>query len=718
MPRAVALGVRLSGGGSAPLFTVRAPRGDAEVALVAPFALPAPVLSGSTATYPEVLAGVDLVVRVGAESVSEVLVVKSAEAAQQSALSALRFATRTSDASLRESSSGGVELVDTLGNVVLDSPQPMMWDSSGTPDEVAVSGEATSVVSGSFLGASLARSALSQDAGTLSLSTRAVSEAGSAEPVVAGDASAEFAETSAESVVEGAVGPDEGDVVAGMGVEVTTSALTLVPDRELLRGEDTVYPLFIDPAFAPKRSLWTYVNKTYPNEEYGKFDDSNGQGAGYSTWDGVNTKRIFYMFRTSSMNGKVVEKATLNAWATHSYSCTPGTTAVHRTGDISSATNWNNQPKSYGVVDTATTTRRTGCGNGKEPGWVTFTVTKAVRTTTGAGRTYTTLSLRAGSESDITDWKRFRHTAKLSITYNTPVKTPTKLTMTDPETDCSEPVDDRPRISAADPPTLRARVSDADGSDGQNLGAEFELYKWNATAQEYRFAYRLVTADKDVKPNDYGDFSWNTESVRADRTLPEGSWRWRVRGYDPFTKSAWAGASSAMRWCFFRTDATPPSKPPTVTAAEDNVYEVGRTISLTLGNNGISDVASYQWSLNGGTWTGTGPALSLALTHFGPNQLRLRSVDQAGNKSVATALTVGEAPGLFLVGGQALPRDRWKLDEGSGTTAADMRPTTQNYSDPWTTVTANALTLTGGRPGGRATWTTSTPGSTCWSSTG
>ncbi|MCW3845580.1 LamG domain-containing protein, partial [Micromonospora yasonensis] len=54
--------VRLSAGGTGPLAELTS--GDRAVSLTAPMPLPAPVLSGPTATYPDVLPGVDLTVRV------------------------------------------------------------------------------------------------------------------------------------------------------------------------------------------------------------------------------------------------------------------------------------------------------------------------------------------------------------------------------------------------------------------------------------------------------------------------------------------------------------------------------------------------------------------------------------------------------------------------------------------------------------------------------
>ncbi|MFC5911820.1 hypothetical protein ACFP3V_32020, partial [Streptacidiphilus monticola] len=81
-------GLTLSPGGTAPLATM-VDRGRT-LALTLPLTLPAPVLSGPTATYGNVLPGVDLVATATAQGAfSEVLVVKNATAAANPRLKTL-----------------------------------------------------------------------------------------------------------------------------------------------------------------------------------------------------------------------------------------------------------------------------------------------------------------------------------------------------------------------------------------------------------------------------------------------------------------------------------------------------------------------------------------------------------------------------------------------------------------------------------------------------
>ena len=80
-PRAAAVPVRFSAGGNGPLAQVRAPSGQWLTESWPAGPLPAPVVHGNTARYPEVLPGVDLVLTATATGMSEVLMVKDAAAA-------------------------------------------------------------------------------------------------------------------------------------------------------------------------------------------------------------------------------------------------------------------------------------------------------------------------------------------------------------------------------------------------------------------------------------------------------------------------------------------------------------------------------------------------------------------------------------------------------------------------------------------------------------
>ncbi|MFE2067302.1 hypothetical protein ACFXDH_33815 [Streptomyces sp. NPDC059467] len=87
-----------SGGGDSAFATIE--KDGRSLALDWPGRLPKPKLDGSTATYPNVLDGVDLKVTASAEGFSHVLVVKNAKAAADPEPAKLRLPLDTTSVQL------------------------------------------------------------------------------------------------------------------------------------------------------------------------------------------------------------------------------------------------------------------------------------------------------------------------------------------------------------------------------------------------------------------------------------------------------------------------------------------------------------------------------------------------------------------------------------------------------------------------------------------
>lgn len=128
-PVAAALDIRISGGGVGQLARLT-DRGR-DISMDWPRALPRPTLDGDTATYREVLPGVDLKVSASALGFSEVLVVKNRAAAANPALRRVMFQLRTRGVTASKTGVGGIVASDAAGTPVFYSPPPRMWDSSG-----------------------------------------------------------------------------------------------------------------------------------------------------------------------------------------------------------------------------------------------------------------------------------------------------------------------------------------------------------------------------------------------------------------------------------------------------------------------------------------------------------------------------------------------------------------------------------------------------------
>jgi hypothetical protein len=121
--------VVFSGGGSGTM--ARIGRGGYQVSLGWLGVLPAPTLSGSIATYPDVLPGVDLQLTAQPLGFSTLLVVKTAEAARNPALGVVRLPLATRNVTLTATSAGGLSAVDGVDTEVFSAPSAAMWDSSG-----------------------------------------------------------------------------------------------------------------------------------------------------------------------------------------------------------------------------------------------------------------------------------------------------------------------------------------------------------------------------------------------------------------------------------------------------------------------------------------------------------------------------------------------------------------------------------------------------------
>lgn len=199
---ATPLELTFSGGGTAPLAAIG--EGGRSVAMTWPKSLPKPVLEGDTATYGEVLPGVDLKVTASVLGFSEVLVVKSREAGANPALGELAFGMRANGLNVRETATGGLSAVTESGAELFHAPAPRMWDSSGT----------------------------------------------AAAPATLG------------------AGPSREGRQAVMGLELAGDRLAIMPDRSLLTSPGTTYPVYIDPQWSGSKLAWTYVDKAYPSQEY------------------------------------------------------------------------------------------------------------------------------------------------------------------------------------------------------------------------------------------------------------------------------------------------------------------------------------------------------------------------------------------------------------------------------------------------------------------
>ncbi|HEY3508896.1 LamG-like jellyroll fold domain-containing protein [Kribbella sp. NPDC051137] len=353
VPRASVSDVAFSGGGSGVLARFR--EGDAVFELRSPWSLPAPTISGSKATYGEVLTGVDLVVDAAEEGFSYNLVVKNRAAALNPALRSLMFPVATQNLELRTGQPGRPAYVDASGKQVFSVGEALMWDSTGSV-------------------ASKARS-------------------------------------TAAAVADG---PGARAKRALMDLDGSRDGLTVVPDRALLTDPATVFPVVLDPMIKEvNRNGWTAAWELYPTTSF--WLTSHTLGVGYEGFEQNKIVRSFFQFDVSPYTNKKIISASLKTFEVHSASCSARSVTVSRTGPISSATTWNKQPASQ--ADVATYNGANGYSSSCPAAGVEFDVTNSVQyTSTANGRT-ATFRLRATNEADEIAWKQFDSTGKLIIEY-------------------------------------------------------------------------------------------------------------------------------------------------------------------------------------------------------------------------------------------------------------------------------------------------------------
>ncbi|WP_260860374.1 LamG-like jellyroll fold domain-containing protein [Streptomyces cupreus] len=632
-PRA-AHDVALSGGGQDdPL--VRFERDGRAYEVFSPWPLPEPMLDGSHAVYKAVRPDVDLVVQVLPDGFTQNLVVHTPEAA--AALGTINYPVKTEGLQVRTEDSV-TALVDDGGRPAFISGAPLMWDSG--PSATVTSNTTTS-------------------------RTAAASSADAAEAVDPVDA----------------VTPHAQARTALANASLAADKLTLVPDQEFLTDPDISYPIVIDPPTVSAKLVgWTSLWSNSPGTSF--WNTSHALGVGYDAYVDNKKVRSLFQFDTRAVAGKKILNADFSAYEIWSANCTKKDIELWRTSTISSARTWSSPPSWKSRVDTVSAAK--GYSASCPDGSVEFDATAAVAYTAKAKDTTTTLGLRA-DETDPIAWKQFmspkddRITAerkpKLSITYvSVPNTAPSNVKLSDPKTACSASTS--PAYIRDTTPTMTATPTSADGSNAV-LRPNYELYTegssdirtaspsaWTAsgTANPYTITSALVDG--------------TTYHFRA-RT----QYKYTYNGTTGYVYGPWSAS------CYFRVDNNGPLQP-TVTSVGDVYPEcagetcasspetgsVGMTGQFKI-TAGSSDVRRYVSSLNGfkvddKTYSvnTTSHTVSITPNERMSNLLRVETYDAAGNRGTTKDY-------LFNVAKPSAPIGTWKLDENTGTTAANSQGT-------------------------------------------
>jgi hypothetical protein len=549
----------LSGGGTGPLATMT--YGAYSLALTAPVRLPAPSVSGSTATYTGILPGVSLIVTAKPSGdYSEVLRVDTPAAAGNPALATLAFATHVKGVALHAAPNGTVTARTPRGQAIFTSPAPRMWDSAVSPSR---------------------------------LRAMAAKGGGHADPAGQAPASAL---------------PGDGAHVRRLGVTVSGGRLTLTPDHGLLTGRGAVFPEYIDPDWhtpspGPSASNWAYVSSDFPVQPY--YDGSDYLQVGHNP-DTGGTSYAFYQIPVSSqIRGAFIHSATAyfpEVWAD---SCTPSPVDLYQTGAISPSTTYNNQPSwnasplgsanvAFGWSTTEIIGGPSSCPIGaQDVSYDVRSVIAADAATTSGPMPALNVGLKAESTASV-GWKKFANprttiaeNATITIQYAHPPATP--ALSTSPAANCATGA----TVVGNGNVTLNARVSDPDGGV---LGVAF-----TATANGHTFASN-PTMNESAGSGTIAHLPLSMADL--DNAVQYGSNSQVLITWTATVSTGLSGVPTSPATCKFTFSTLKPGKP-TVTNCDDGTqaYAVGTPALFTVDANTSSGVAaptSYAFQLNGG----------------------------------------------------------------------------------------------------------------------
>ncbi|MET7289607.1 hypothetical protein [Streptomyces sp. NPDC005573] len=591
-PRAAAEPLTFSGGGTGPLAAMSS--GKAGLSFSWPHTLPEPAVDGATITYPDVLDGVDL--RLTADTLggfSELLVVKTADAAADPALATLELSTHTTGVRLSDDGHDNLQAATPDGQVLFGAPQPVMWDSSASTAAPA--------------------------AQTLKAGARTAAAAAAVDGT-------------------GTQVPGAGAKIARVSDDVSGSTLSLSPDQKLLTGSGTRYPVYIDPSWNPHYASGAkqhYIEtqqgcptaKNYDSTQYGD------PGVGYNSFSGcIGVERSYFQLGIpSSVWGTHIVSATVDAKEDYSASCSLSSDVkLYLTGSIGSGTTWNNKPSLSSLL--ATKSFGPACSSEPSGG---FSVTSTIAKKAAAHDSSWTFALVNSNDGsgDGNYFKRFANNPSMSIEYNhvpgKPSALATKFGTHSAGCGTTSPYPVIGKTLVTTPPTLNATVADGDKDD---LAATYKYWVNSGTSTTTTSA--TVASGQNAPKQLSSSFM---SGLKSGDTVG-----WNV------TSSDGKDTSTTSSNCHFTVDLTAPA-PPTVTNT-DGLYPedaAGITSAGTAGKFKLAtdSAAKFLYNLDAApptsntpaaeTVTASGNAATITLTPPAPgtHTLYAYAVDSAGNVS-------------------------------------------------------------------------------------
>ncbi|MFF7634313.1 hypothetical protein ACFZB9_14330 [Kitasatospora sp. NPDC008050] len=627
-PKASPAAVTLSGGGTGAMATVATADGM-KLVTGAPFALPAPALSGDTATYTNVLPDVDL--KLTATPLGgwrDVLIVHTAQAAADPALNTIHFPLQATGLSTSVDSAGNLSFTDGGGTVRLSAPTAFQWDSTtaAAPAHPA------------------ARTA------SFTADTRGILPA---------------AGTSSSGSTDQAPGP--GANVTAMKVATSTDGIDITPDHSAL-GQGTG-PWYLDPGV--QTTGWSQqsvqVQEYFPNTKYADKVPNLGTGyCGYSSgtdpcpdtshgrtraYFRIAVPQELYTQPSGAPQPPTVLSSTLAENVTGASDPSTATTfGLWWTSGISNDTTWKNQPCGDGMANCNKVTNNSTPLTGTGP--ISFDVTNAMQQLAGGKHPDWTIAIIPDNENDLNQRHRIANNPSITTTY-------------DLAPSIWWP---RSRSGTGQAPGWASNNSHNDCSDGGNPGwfganqnVSLSVSRWSPTNQQMSTSFKIWddTGGAQYPSVGFNGSEDNTVTVSQDFLKDGHTYAWYAGVTDGTLNSSYSTA------CYFKIDMTPPNVsissndfPPSGSAAAPTHYQ-GDSGSFTLTGSDpapfpggqSSGVVCFMFSASStptSNWNCQSPGAVMADSsghanasftpgQWGTNFVYVQAMDNAGNYSQPAA---------------------------------------------------------------------------------
>jgi hypothetical protein len=630
--------VRFSRGGNDPLVTLV--RDGKSLVIEWPDDLPPPEVLDNTAKYPEVLPGVDLIVRATETGFAHVLVVKTPQAAATSRVRQIRFRLG-GDADVVAYPDGQLEAFSGTTRIA-DATPAVMWDSSTA---TATSSTATATKS-------------------TATATSRVQKLGVAAASIAGS----------DTDPSTSEAPGDAAKVAAVTTRIDGDDLVLHPDSGLLTAPASAFPLYVDPLWSAFKKSWAYATSNNTN------NDSISVARVGKDPEGSRTYRSFFQFSTVGLKGKHVESAKVVMELDHSASCGETWTHLYTAAAITDTprTKWSTKLYNWMAAQKSRAPEGDGCPNKNDQPVIFSNSILTKKVDQAADERWNTITFAFCAcnedhkyEDDEGRWKKFfPKKALLRVDYASAPGKPDKLKIAG--IGCI-----KGQITSIGTlsPTFSATYHDDDFDVEQAIMATYEWIKWPAQPKQAEAAPRLPAPGKKSVIGSGPPGKMVGTQTSAAVTVQKGPvYAFRTFASDPKPYSIDGKPSD---WCMFTVDTTVPGIPDVEVLQAPTVAGGSGRFRFTSTN---SDVVKFRYGwdpspLNEVAATGTTvktAELAVTVGHYGSPTLYVYAIDATQNKG-------NPWTEIFKVERPADAITRWGLESDPVVTTeadamADLRP--------------------------------------------